>query len=475
MAAEVNEEDMKMMEQEMKDKMMGTVEFTDADKIYPYDSSANTFIHQNKLNETYTNYLEAISTDICSSIGYTRIVNMNLIRDIKGKIQPVMLSAPASENEASMMSSSSGLSSYPTVLKEGEESYLEKNYDVLAGKYPKDATDIVLVVDEKNRVDYKNLEALGFEAKNLKSMEFSDIVGTEIKLVSNDLYYVKTERGNYVPGTDYEKMYNADDTLTLKISAIVRVKKDVRLGLLNVGIAYSDELAQLVIDRAAESDIVKAQKESDVNVITMEKVDEATKESLSAYLGGSSTPYMIMVYPDTFEDKDAVISYLDAYNEGKDKDDQVIYTDLASTMSEMTGGIMDGITVVLVAFAAISLLVSLVMISIITYTSVLERTKEIGILRALGARKKDITRVFDAETCILGVFSGLLGITVAYLLTFPINSILYKLTDLKNVAVLKPSYAITLVIVSTILTMLGGHIPAKMASKRDTVEALRSE
>src|SRR5699024_9865882 len=140
-----------------------------------------------------------------------------------------------------------------------------------------------------------------------------------------------------------------------------------------------------------------------------------------------------------------------------------------------TGGLMDAITYVLVAFAGISLVTSMIMIAIITYTSVLERTKEIGILKALGARKKDITRVFDAETTILGVSSGLLGVIIAWLATFPINIILQNMTDLKNVSQLNPVHAIVLVIISTILTVLGGHIPAKMAAKKDAATALRSE
>ena len=148
---------------------------------------------------------------------------------------------------------------------------------------------------------------------------------------------------------------------------------------------------------------------------------------------------------------------------------------MAGSISGMTGGIMDAITIVLVAFAAISLVVSLIMICIITYTSVLERTKEIGVLKALGAGKKDITRVFDAETCFLGVFSGTLGVIIAWLCSFPINQVLLNLTDLKNVAQLQPLHAIILVVISTLLTMMGGHIPARMASKKDAVEALRSE
>ncbi len=182
-----------------------------------------------------------------------------------------------------------------------------------------------------------------------------------------------------------------------------------------------------------------------------------------------------MVYPDNFEDKDAVTDYLDQYNTGKETKDQVVYTDLAATMSSLTSGIMDGITIVLIAFAAISLVVSLIMISIITYTSVLERTKEIGILRALGARKKDITRVFDAETTILGIFSGLLGVVLAWALTFPINTILFHITELEGVASLQIEHAVFLVAISTILTVLGGHIPAKMASRKNAIEALRSE
>jgi len=148
---------------------------------------------------------------------------------------------------------------------------------------------------------------------------------------------------------------------------------------------------------------------------------------------------------------------------------------MSSAVTSMTGGLLSGITSVLVAFAAISLITSMIMIGILTYTSVLERTKEIGVLKALGARKKDITRVFDAETFILGVFSGVLGVVIAYLLTFPINALLYHITDLANVAQLNPIHALILIIIATVLTLLGGHIPARMAAKKDAAIALRSE
>ncbi len=464
----------------MQEMIIGTSEYADSDEVYLYDPSANTIVHTNIFTDEYIEYLESIDPEICDSIGYVRIVSMNLLRDVAGTITPVafssILSSMGSGNMSNITSMEGmGMSSYPEKLKEGEESYLVENYELLAGSYPEDATDLVLVIDSKNRIDMSILEALGFDVENVESIKFADIIGTEFKLISNNDYYVQTEYGTYLPGQDYAGMYASEDSITLKIAGIVRASQDSSVALLGSGIAYSDALSQLVIDNAANSDIVKAQEQSDKNVMTMEELDEESKATFLSYLGGNATPYMVMVYPDNFEDKDAVTAYLDAYNEGRDIDDQVIYTDLAQTISDMTSGIMNGITIVLVAFAAISLVVSLIMISIITYTSVLERTKEIGILRALGARKKDITRVFDAETFILGIFSGALGIAIAWLLTIPINVILYNLTSLEGISNLQVEHALILVAISTLLTVIGGHIPAIMASKKQAVDALRTE
>ena len=402
-------------------------------------------------------------------------MNMNLLRKTDSGVMPVSFSGQSSSNSMASGASQMGISVFPEELKEGSGSYLTNNYDVLAGSYPKEATDLVLVIDANNRLDTAVLENLGFDTANLDTISFDDIVGTQLKLVPNDDYYQKTEYGTFVPGQDYAAMYESENAVTLTISGIVRQKEGTSFGLLSSGIAYSDSLSELVLSSSLDSEIVKAQQESDINIMTGEKLDEAGKQQLMSYLGGDSTPYMIMVFPLNFDAKDQVTAYLDEFNEGKALEDQIIYTDLAETMSEMTNGIMDGITIVLVAFAGISLVVSLIMICIITYTSVLERTKEIGILRALGARKKDITRVFDAETCILGVFSGLLGVFIAWLLTFPINNILYQLTELEGVSHLQLAHAVLLVAISTVLTVLGGHIPSKMASRKDAVEALRSE
>ena len=192
-------------------------------------------------------------------------------------------------------------------------------------------------------------------------------------------------------------------------------------------------------------------------------------------LGASTTPVSINIYPNSFDNKDEIIKYLDDYNKNKSDEDKIIYTDYAQQISSLSSSIMDGITIVLIAFCSISLVVSSIMIGIITYISVLERTKEIGILRSLGARKKDITRVFNAETLIIGVISGVVAIVITLVLLIPINKVLYNLTDLKNVGVLNPAHAVILVIISVLLTLIGGFIPSKSAAKKDPVEALRSE
>lgn len=460
---------------DMRSQMMGKRTYVDSDEVFLYDPADLNIIHHNILDEDFIEYINNVDPAIASGIGYVRMTNMNLIRKIDDKVSPVTIMGRRSRSGDISSMSGMALSSYPVETDENAQKYLEKNYELIYGEYPKNEFDLVLVVSTKNEINFNTLKNLGFNTDNIKSIKFDEIVGTEFKLIKNNDYYVKTEFGTYLPASDYSKMYDLESNRTLKITGIVRQGRDSDVALLAPGLAYSDKLLQTVIADNIESDIVKAQRDVKYNIMTMKEVSDEEKESFVTYLGGSYKPVMIMIYPNGFVEKDMLTQYLDDYNKGKDNDDKIIYTDLASTISSMTGGIMSAITIVLISFAAISLIVSLIMISIITYVSVLERTKEIGILRALGARKKDITRVFDAETCILGVFSGSLGVLIAYLLTFPINVVIYNMTDLKNVTNLQPLHAISLVVLSTVLTMLGGHIPAKMASRKDAVEALRSE
>ncbi|WP_125767792.1 ABC transporter ATP-binding protein/permease [Lapidilactobacillus wuchangensis] len=437
--------------------------------------------HINKIDQKYLNYVNDINPDLSNNIGYTRLVGMNLIRKVDGKVQPVTFSSAksnsGSQSSAAAMAATTGVgtSSFPKQLDNSKENFLKKNYRLLSGAYPKAATDVVLVVKSDNTININALNNLGFDVKDGTKLDFSKIVGTKIQMVMNNDYYQQLPTGNFIPSTDVSSLYDKPNNLTLTVSGIIRARGTSNMDLLASGIAYSDDLAKEVIQKNQDSEIVKAQKASAVNVMTNQKMDSTTKQTFLSTLGGSSLPYSIMIYPNNFKDKDKVLTYLDKWNKGKSRADKITYLDLAGTVTNLTGGLMDAITYVLIAFAAISLITSMIMIGILTYTSVLERTKEIGVLRALGARSKDVTRVFDAETFILGISSGLLGIIIAELLTFPINSLLYNLTELKNVAILDPMQALILVLVSTVLTMIGGHIPARMAAKKDAAIALRAE
>lgn len=446
-------------------------DYVNTNEVKLYDPLEGSSVHTNIFTDEYLQYIKNIDPKLLSSIGYTRTTGMNLLREVNGKYFPISSSYKNNSNPNSGLA----MSSYPETLDNSSVSYLEKTYELLSGKYPEGETDLVLAVDSQNRIDFRALEKLGFDSDKGKSIAFNDIVGTEFKLIDNDDYYVKTDKGTFVPGTDFTKMYSSKNSITLRITGIIRLKKGVSFGVIGNGIAYSDKLVQHIIDLNTNSEVVKVQRQADNNVITNEKLDKSAKTTFISYLGGEATPYMISLYPKNFDSKETIKKYLDDYNKGKTEETKVVYSDLASAITQMSSGIMNGITVVLIAFASISLVVTFIMICIITYISVLERTKEIGILRALGARKKDITRVFNAETFIIGALSGILAIGITYLLTIPVNKIIEKMAQLSNVAKLNPVHAVLLIIISVTLTMIGGSIPAKMAAKKDPVEALRTE
>lgn len=456
--------------------------------IYPYEYNKNNRIHHNTISDDYIDFLELIDASLLSGIAYVRPINLNLLRLDKEKATIV---SPAAIN----------FTAYPTNVNPREKGYLERNYTLLAGEFPTEITDLVLIVDGYNRIDATILNAIGCPSEGDR-LDFYQVIGSELKLIFNNDFYVQSGDRFSIHNSDdvLRELYHSKNAVTLSITGIIRGLEDTTIETVPPGIGYSDQLAQLYIENANESEIVKAQREQDYNVLTGEpfqnplstgsfaslmssgpsimqntNIGPTTKESMLALLGANGTPSLISLYPINFEAKTKIIEYLDSWNEDKEAEKNVIYTDLAATVANLTSGIMHAITLVLVAFAGISLVVSLMMIGIITYVSVLERTKEIGILRALGARRRDISRVFNAETFIIGACSGLLGIAIAYLLTIPVNRILANLTELNNVAQLNPAHAITLVMVSVFLTIIGGLIPARMAAKSDPVTALRSE
>ena len=438
-------------------------EYTSEQVIHP-EKTIEKIVHNNKITKEYVNSIKLLDSNLIGGISYQRATNLNLLTKIDGKIKQI---------------DTSGITfPMPSTLDNQEATVMKDNYDVIYGNFTTNKEDLTLLVDSKNRVSETILKALGYNKENIN---FDEIVGKEFKLVLNDDYYKKLGEF-YTINTDLEKLYNNENTITLKISSIIRGKEGSDFAKLSgSGLMYNNSLVDYVIEKNSKSEIVSTQLEKNYNVLTTELFDKDTTEGKDAYemmlsyLGADTTPVAIQIYPKDFDSKDEVLKVLDQYNEGKSEEDKIVYMDQAKLITTMSGNIMDAITIVLIAFSAISLIVSSIMIGIITYISVLERTKEIGILRALGARKKDITRVFNAETFIIGLTSGTLGLIIAKLLTFPANHIIESLTKLKNVAKLNPVHAITLLVISILLTVIGGLIPSKVAAKKDPVEALRSE
>ena len=461
-SVDLTEETMNQLQDDMSSS---EADYPDIDYVIPTETMMDEYTHENKITEEYVNYVEKLNPDSVAGISYTYVLGLNLLQKVDDKV--VLLN-----------SQDLGIQSMPHTLSDDATGYMDLHYDVLAGKFAEEKDEIVLVVDSKNQVSKDILEALGITSED--NISFDMILNSTIKLAYNDDYYVNY--GNYyIPSNDLESVYNSENNLTLKVVGIIRLKSDFPSYVASSGIMYTNDLLEDVILHNSTSKVVEAQKKVNYNVLSGEMIDtsteegEETKDNLLAYLGDHSTPYAIFIYPNDFETKDEVTAYLDQYNDGLEEEDRIAYIDQANLMSSLSSSIMDAITIVLIAFSSISLIVSSIMIGIIMYISVLERTKEIGILRSLGARKKDISRVFNAETFIIGITSGLIGIFIAWLLLFPTNSILYNLTDLENVAVMNPLHAFILITVSVILTLIGGFIPAKLASKKDPVIALRTE
>ena len=464
-ATEMSEEDMQNIYMNMN---TGNT-YPDDKFIYPYDTASSMKIHENIITEEYLDYIDDIDPNYTIGISYLRTVNFNILIKENEKIKY-------------LTSNNLGFISLPKESKNNEESFLLKGYDLLYGEFPREKTDLVIAVNHKNNFEKSILEALGMDT-NKEKISFEDVIGKQIKIVLNDEFYSKTQNF-YLPNMDLDEMYN-NSSITLKIVGIVRGKEDSTLSQItdamsmstNTGnILYSNDLAEYIIEKNKDSEIVDYQSEVDYNVMNGEKFQtDLEKEQILIYLGAKDIPYIINIYPKDFDSKEHIIEYLNDYNKNLDSKDKIIYMDMAETVSKLSGDIMDAITIVLVAFSAISLVVSSIMIGIITYISVLERTKEIGILRSLGARKKDVSRVFNAETFIVGLASGFIGIIIARLLIFPINMILEDLTELKDVAQMNPLHILILIVVSIILTLIGGAIPAIVASKKNPVEALRTE
>lgn len=446
--------------------------------IINYDTSDLLIEHRNVFSDEYLAYIKRMPEelpDAVNNISFVSGVTMNLLS--KGDDTVVLYAGPTNAGDSPDVGDAMGVaaSGFWQELPDNEE-FILSIYDLIGegSRMPANKQELVLVVDEYNRIYSSFFEKLGFSTS--ENFKLTDFIGKQIlAVVPNDLYYEK--KGDlYVPITtdQYEEFYKHSDSLPLTITGILRLKEDATAGSLQTGLAYTSALAEYVTDNAKTSKITQEQLDSDRNLITgISFADDNAKNNQLVLLGADSTPVAISIYPKNFDSKDQIKKYLDAYNVDKKLEDQIAYSDLGEIISSMTGTFINTVSYVLVGFAAISLLVSTIMIAIITYVSVIERTKEIGVLRAVGARKKDISRVFNAETIIIGFIAGVLGVAAAYAISIPINNLIVDLVGIGNIAALNPLHALLLLAGSMVLTLIAGFIPSRIAANKNPVEALR--
>ena len=553
-----------------------SAEHEDKSKIYSNDimgDMINTMVKEVKSNNLseFKKYIENGGSDIksyVSDIQYSYDVPLNIyMKDTSNGVEQLNPSTmfdsiygEGATSTSSAMSSGMGMGMFSnsSVWNQllGNQQVLDEQYDVLAGHWPENYNEVVLVTDKNNEVDDYTLYSLGlkdpeevrtlfkkmmvgesYETEKDISYTFDEILDTEFKLVMpTDMY-----KYNDVTGTwdDYSKddkyMTNVVNNGTdIKVCGIIRPNDDAVSTSISSGIGYTAKLTEYIIEEVKNSEIAKAQlADTSVDVFTGVPFDndrntEITMDDVNAYMATLSpeesaqmqamtsgmsddqilqlfsaslkarttdatldsnksklgitdldTPSQIDIYATDFDSKEKVQNIIKDYNKSQQddgKEENVInYTDYVGIMMSSVSTIINAISYVLIAFVAISLIVSSIMIGIITYISVLERTKEIGVLRSIGASKKDVSRIFNAETLIEGFVSGALGIVVTLLLCIPANALIKHLTDISNVAQLPVAGGVILIIISMFLTFIAGLIPAKFAAKKDPVVALRSE
>ena len=551
-------------------------EHEDKSKIYSNDimgDMINTMVKEVKSNNLseFKKYIENGGSGIksyVSDIQYSYDVPLNIyMKDTSNGVEQLNPSTmfdsiygEGATSTSSAMSSGMGMGMFSnsSVWNQllGNQQVLDEQYDVLAGHWPENYNEVVLVTDKNNEVDDYTLYSLGlkdpeevrtlfkkmmvgesYETEKDISYTFDEILDTEFKLVMpTDMY-----KYNDVTGTwdDYSKddkyMTNVVNIGTdIKVCGIIRPNDDAVSTSISSGIGYTAKLTEYIIEEVKNSEIAKAQlADTSVDVFTGVPFDndrntEITMDDVNAYMATLSpeesaqmqamtsgmsddqilqlfsaslkarttdatldsnksklgitdldTPSQIDIYATDFDSKEKVQNIIKDYNrlqQDDGKEENVInYTDYVGIMMSSVSTIINAISYVLIAFVAISLIVSSIMIGIITYISVLERTKEIGVLRSIGASKKDVSRIFNAETLIEGFVSGALGIVVTLLLCIPANALIKHLTDISNVAQLPIAGGVILIIISMFLTFIAGLIPAKFAAKKDPVVALRSE
>lgn len=423
--------------------------------------------------ETFINYIQNNAKDYYSSIDFVKGYQvMALKKNAKGDVSLV-------KDDKNIYSGNSIFGVLPE-----DKNMILKQYEVVKSsesnfEYPK-GNELVLFTAHNNEIDKDTLRALGFDENS--KVKYDDILGKEFSIVDNNSYYKKIA-DRFIPAETDDKMYDAG--IKVKVVAILKAKDNVTNP--NFTLGYTRELQKTMLDKEVKSNIVVAQQaDKTKNIITGEKMDADTAEQVLATLGADVAPSSINIYPKTFADRDKIAEVINDFNKkvsekyGANSADyhkySITYADMAKQMTSIMSQMINTISLILTAFAGISLIVSSIMIGILTYVSVVERTKEIGILRAIGARKKDITRIFIAEAGLIGFASGAIGVLVAMGLAIPISSSIANALKIESFSAnLDVKAIVGLILLSLVLTLIASIIPSRMAAKKDPVEALRTE
>lgn len=358
---------------------------------------------------------------------------------------------------------------------------LLKEYTLIYGKLPEKYNEIVIVTDENGKLPLSLMKTLflneDIDLCKTINISYEKIIDSKFKLVSETSYYIyENDTWQYIKNNRDKINDIFDKSINLKITGILKLNKDAVISESGF-IGYSKKLINYLNDEVNSSNIKKSiLKNKDINPLTNNLYDEnMTYEMLLDSISiNDKNPIKIDIYPKDYKSKEKIEGIIKKYNE-ENSNDKVYYTDYLKVFLNSITSLIKMITYVLTAFIGVSLIVSSIMISIITYISVLERTKEIGILRSLGASKKDIKNIFKAETIIIGTISGVIGVGVTLLLNKVIDKVIYNIMGISHITYLPWNYIFYLILISIVLCLISGLVPAKIASKKDPVISLRNE
>lgn len=414
-------------------------------KLYSYDYKEESKI--NPINDDFVKYINKMKTKLSCDINYSRNLKFNILTEDYNLLDNV---------EFSQM---------PSIK------YIKKNYTLLAGSYPKNKNELMLVADQKNRIDKNILDALKFNG----DVNVSDIFKKKMKLIFNDDFYIKKDNVYFI-NKNFENVYKEKNNEALKIVGIIRIIKDEEESYKNdlanekSSLAYLSNLADDVIDKNINSDIISdINKNDDIMVEGINRAEGVLKKKL----GGDKTPDLIYIYPKDYTSKNLIIKYINKYNKNKKESKKVTYINYSKETIDASKQMISIISMVLILFSSISLICTSIMIGIITYISVNNRTKEIGILRSIGASKKEVAMIFLSEVLITGASSGVIGIFISNILLFLGNIILRNLDIINQKIALNAGNSVSLILINVLLIMLGSVIPSFLASKKNPSLALK--